>query len=47
MKRVVAEFSRQPSWTVVRPPLCALSVAAATDLLKTLADAGFDMPGYP
>jgi len=47
MKRVVAEFSRQPSWRMVRPPLCALSDDAASALLKTLADAGFDMPAYP
>jgi len=47
MKRAVAEFSKHPSWRVVRPPLCALSDAAASDLLKTLADADFDMPGYP
>jgi len=47
MKRVVAEFSKHESWRVVRPPLCALSDDAASDLLRTLADAGFDMPGYP
>jgi 4-hydroxy-tetrahydrodipicolinate synthase len=47
MKRVVAEFAGHESWAVVRPPLCALNDAAATDLLKTLAGTGFDMPGYP
>jgi 4-hydroxy-tetrahydrodipicolinate synthase len=47
MKRVVAEFSNRESWRVVRPPLCAMSDATATELLKTLADAGFDMPAYP
>ena len=47
MKRVVAEFSKHESWCVLRPPLCALSDAAATELLRTLAAAGFDMPGYP
>lgn len=47
MKRVVAEFSNRESWRVVRPPLCALSDATATELLKTLADAGFGMPAYP
>ena len=47
MKRVVAEFSHHPSWRVVRPPLCPLSDDAAPALLKTLADAGFDMPAYP
>ena len=45
MKRVLAEFSNDPQWRVVRPPLCALSDSAATDLLKKLAAAGFDMPG--
>jgi 4-hydroxy-tetrahydrodipicolinate synthase len=47
MKRAVAEFVHDPSWATVRPPLCALGDSAATDLLKTLAAAGFDMPGYP
>jgi 4-hydroxy-tetrahydrodipicolinate synthase len=47
MKRVVAQFSNHASWGVVRPPLCALSEVAAAELLTTLADAGFDMPGYP
>ncbi len=47
MKRVVSEFSGAASWSVVRPPLCALSDAVAAELLKTLADAGFDMPAYP
>lgn len=47
MKRVVAEFSKQASWSVVRPPLSAMSEAGATELLKQLAAAGFDMPAYP
>ncbi len=47
MKRVLAAFSGAASWRVVRPPLCALSDAAAAELLKTLAQAGFDMPAYP
>jgi 4-hydroxy-tetrahydrodipicolinate synthase len=47
MKRVVAEFSNHASWATVRPPLCALADSAATELLGTLAAAGFDMPGYP
>jgi 4-hydroxy-tetrahydrodipicolinate synthase len=47
MKRAVAEFSNDASWATVRPPLCALGDSVATDLLKTLATAGFDMPGYP
>jgi 4-hydroxy-tetrahydrodipicolinate synthase len=47
MKRAVAEFAHDVSWATVRPPLCALGDSAATNLLKTLAAAGFDMPGYP
>jgi len=47
MKRTVAAFAHDASWATVRPPLCALGDSAATDLLKTLAAAGFDMPGYP
>lgn len=47
MKRVVAEFSNDPQWRAVRPPLCALNDSAATELLKTLGNAGFDMPAYP
>ncbi|MFZ4481521.1 MAG: dihydrodipicolinate synthase family protein [Rhodoferax sp.] len=47
MKRVVAGICKEPSWGLVRPPLCALGEAAAVDLLQKLAAAGFDMPGYP
>ena len=47
MKRVVAEFSQDPTWGVVRPPLCALADDAATLVLRNLANAGFDMPAYP
>jgi 4-hydroxy-tetrahydrodipicolinate synthase len=47
MKRAVAEFAHDASWATVRPPLCALADSAATELLGTLAAAGFDMPGYP
>jgi 4-hydroxy-tetrahydrodipicolinate synthase len=47
MKRVVAEFARDPDWGRVRPPLCALDAASAGSLLAALREAGFDMPGYP
>jgi 4-hydroxy-tetrahydrodipicolinate synthase len=47
MKRVVAEFARDPAWRAVRPPLCALDDATAGSVLAALRDAGFDMPGYP
>ena len=45
MKRVVAEFSNDPQWNRVRPPLCAMSEPVAADLLQALRNAGFDMPG--
>ena len=47
MKRVVAEFSGAASWSVVRPPLCALGESAATQLRGALAAVGFAMPSYP
>ena len=47
MKRVVAEFSGDPDWRVVRPPLTALSGDPAATLLQALAAAKFEMPGYP
>jgi len=47
MKRVVAEFARDPGWRTVRPPLTAMDDTPAADLLATLRDAQFDMPGYP
>lgn len=47
MKRVVAEFSHDPQWRLVRPPLVALDDSAAVELLKTLDAVGFDMPSYP
>lgn len=47
MKRVVAEFARDPVWRTVRPPLVALDDAAATTVLAALRAADFDMPAYP
>ena len=47
MKRVVAEFSGNPDWRRVRPPLVALDDAAATTLLDELRAVGFDMRDYP
>jgi 4-hydroxy-tetrahydrodipicolinate synthase len=47
MKRVVAEFSGNPDWRRVRPPLAALDDAAATTLLDELRAVGFDMRDYP
>jgi 4-hydroxy-tetrahydrodipicolinate synthase len=45
MKRVAAEFSGQPGWATVRPPLTALDDASAQKLLGQLKEVGFDMPG--
>jgi len=47
MKRVVAEFARDPDWRVVRPPLTAMADGAASALLDSLRAAQFDMQGYP
>ncbi len=47
MKRVVAEFSQQADWQVVRPPLVALDGATTQTVLAALRDASFAMPGYP
>ena len=47
MKRVAAEFSGQPDWKTVRPPLTALDEGVAQTLLKQLREAGFAMPGFP
>jgi 4-hydroxy-tetrahydrodipicolinate synthase len=46
MKRVAAEFSGQPDWAVVRPPLVALDDASAANLMRDLRAAGFSMPGF-
>lgn len=47
MKRVLAEFSRDPSWKIVRPPLLALDDAGSQSVLAALREAQFSMPGYP
>jgi 4-hydroxy-tetrahydrodipicolinate synthase len=46
MKRVAAQFSGQPEWKHVRPPLVDLDEAHAKTLLAQLAECGFDMPGF-
>ena len=46
MKRVAAEFSGQPEWKTVRPPLTALDEGVAQTLLTQLREAGFAMPGF-
>ena len=47
MKRIVAEFSRHETWSVVRPPLVALDDAAAAALDAELHALDFNMNGYP
>lgn len=47
MKRVLAEFSKDPDWQIVRPPLVALDAAASQSVLAALREAQFSMPGYP
>lgn len=47
MKRVVAEFSTDPDWQVVRPPLVALDDSTAQSVLTSLHEAKFTMQGYP
>ena len=47
MKRVLSEFTHDPTWCVVRPPLTALSDSAATTLLTALREVNFDMALAP
>ncbi|MFM6991932.1 MAG: dihydrodipicolinate synthase family protein, partial [Rhodoferax sp.] len=47
MKRAAAEFSGQPGWTTVRPPLTQLDEAVAQKLLADLRGVGFSMAGFP
>ena len=45
LKAIIAEFSDDPQWTIVRPPLTTLSVKQKTAVIGELAQVGFDMPG--
>jgi 4-hydroxy-tetrahydrodipicolinate synthase len=47
MKRIVAEFSRRETWSVVRPPLVAINEAAAAALHVELRALDFAMKDYP
>lgn len=47
MKRVVAEASRDPEWSIVRPPLVALDASMSQNLFSELGAAQFEMVGYP
>jgi 4-hydroxy-tetrahydrodipicolinate synthase len=45
LKATIANFSNDPQWAIVRPPLDALSADQQSALLKELHDAEFAMPG--
>ncbi len=45
LKTIVASFSGDPEWAVVRPPLVALSGAERHELLDRLKQRDFTMPG--
>lgn len=44
LKAIVAEFSDDPQWTVVRPPLVSLSDDQKSVLLSELRQSNFEMP---
>jgi 4-hydroxy-tetrahydrodipicolinate synthase len=45
LKATVAHFSKDAQWRTVRPPLVALGDDQRNDLIETLLQKGFDMPG--
>jgi 4-hydroxy-tetrahydrodipicolinate synthase len=45
MKYVISKVTRQPAWSVVRPPLTALPEELGADLLRRLEDIRFAMHG--
>ena len=45
LKAVIAHFTDHPGWRNVRPPLDRLSAAASGDLVESLTELGFTMPG--
>jgi len=47
MKQAVADFTGQPEWATVRPPLVKLDTAQREKLDVDLRTIGFSMPGYP
>ena len=44
LKATIAEFSDDPQWAIVRPPLASLSGVQRTDLVNELRQSDFDMP---
>ena len=47
LKAAIAHHAADPEWSVVRPPLVALTPAQREELIRALAAAGFTMPGLP
>lgn len=45
LKQIVADFSGDKTWSIVRPPLTRLKENQAAMLLGQLKSCGFDMPG--
>jgi 4-hydroxy-tetrahydrodipicolinate synthase len=45
LKAIVANFSGDPTWDAVRPPLVSLGSEQKKSLLESLEQHGFDMPG--
>ncbi len=45
LKATIAEFSDDPQWAIVRPPLVALSDDQTNSLIDELSELNFNMPG--
>jgi 4-hydroxy-tetrahydrodipicolinate synthase len=45
LKAAVAEYSKDPEWATVRPPLVELDDGQRSGLLQALRAADFSMPG--
>ena len=45
LKAAIAEYAKDPDWSVVRPPLVELDDAQRSALLTVLRETGFAMPG--
>ena len=45
LKAVVAHYTKDPEWSIVRPPLTALPKEQAAKVIADLEALGFDMPG--
>ena len=45
LKSLVAHFTGQPDWAIVRPPLVELDAARSNELVDSLKQSGFSMPG--